>query len=138
MKKIIIIGFIFLLIIGLVTGLGTLRNFTVKETKMTSLGYEVELNEYNIEPVFEEEEYNKIGFDIVSAIEQRIIQAEINKQYDSTGCSTTAWCHNNGWLDDTVCYKGRCHDADKTYQLDVPSDSKKAELDEALGIGGRD
>jgi len=107
----------------------------------------------NDDYVVEVEGYEGIGisFDF-NSVDVKTIKEEIRNRLDTIddikaydlrvksglgGCSTTAECHEWGWLDDTVCYRGRCWDADKTSQIDAELDdtnwdTKKNELDTAL------
>jgi len=144
MKKQILIIIGVLVLINLTAGLSVgLRNFSITNTKITDLGYEVSVKDYNkYVLVFDFD--NIDSKNIAEKVNEKLDVIDAIEFYDNRiangqdGCSSTNWCHNNGWLEDTVCYRGRCIDSGFELELDKELDgvdkNKMDDLDNALGI----
>lgn len=137
-RFVLVVAIMVLLSVGTI-GAVTLRDFVVRNTEMHEYGYGVSIQGYDHNFYFDLDEVD-VG-NIREKISERLDIIDAVKEYDARlsdgrdGCSTTTECHEWGWLPDTICYRGRCIDSDKTNQIDDELDtntSKKDELDQEL------
>lgn len=149
MKKQILTLIIGILLIGIIIAGGiTIRDDKVKETNMASIGYEVNVENYD-GYTFVFDPITTTALNVKEELTKRLNIIDGIGNYQANGCSTDQDCYNAGFLSEdincsttghcrTVCYRNRCIDNDKTAQVDKElagiDKQKETELDSALGV----